>query len=133
MPKLKDCRVLIVEDEMFVALDHEATLRGVGCTGLATAATIRSALEKIRSWHPNIAILDLNLHGEHTFPVADALDDADVPFVIVSGHSRRILPARHEARPFLDKPSRPHVLVQALQEALDAGIADSARRGEMPE
>jgi CheY-like chemotaxis protein len=125
MSNLKDCRVLIVEDEMFVALDHEATLRGIGCTGVATAGTIKSALEKVHGWHPDIVILDLNLHGEQTFPVADALDDAHVPFVIVSGYSRRILPARHENRPFLDKPSRPHILVKALQDALDAQASSS--------
>ncbi|TXL82129.1 response regulator [Vineibacter terrae] len=119
MPNLEECRVLIVEDEILMAILHEDVLRDVGCRHLAVAASVDEAVDKVRAWQPHAAILDLNLQGEKSFPVADALDAAGVPFVIVSGHNRSILPAHHAGRPFLDKPYPPQLLLAALRQVLD--------------
>src|SRR5262245_2060901 len=104
MRQLSECRVLILEDEILLALDIEDILRSAGCPHVAPVGTVADALDFVAAWHPDVAILDLNVHGEKSFPVADALDDAGIPFVIVSGHSRTILPERHANRPFVGKP-----------------------------
>ncbi len=120
MRNLSDCCVLIVEDEILLAISQEGILRDAGCRCIALAASVADALEKVRTWQPDIAILDLNLHGEKSFPVADALEEAGVPYVVVSGHNRSILPARHADRPFLAKPCPPNLLLATLREMIDA-------------
>jgi DNA-binding NtrC family response regulator len=119
MRNLGECRVLIVEDEILLAMAHEGILREAGCGQLAVAASVSDALAKVRTWRPDVAILDLNLQGEKSFPVADVLEEAGVPFVIVSGHNPTILPARHADRPFLGKPCPPHLLLVTLRQMLD--------------
>lgn len=111
---LSGCRILIAEDEILLAMALEELLRDAGCEQFAIATRVDDALEKIRTWRPDVATLDLNLRGQQAFPVADALDDDGVPFVIVSAYSHSSIPARHSARPFVGKPFRPDLLVQTL-------------------
>jgi CheY-like chemotaxis protein len=128
MRKLQECRVLIVEDELLLAMDVEDTLRGAGCVHFAFAATVEDAIDKVHTWQPDVAILDLNLQGEKAFPVADLLDDAAVPFVIVTGHSRSILPSRHQSRPLLGKPCHPNLLLNTLEHMVSApGVLNQGR------
>ena len=121
MRSLEGRRILIVEDEVLLAMEVEDVLAEAGCTDIVVAGTVQAALERVRRWRPDGAVLDLNLHGEKSFPVADALDEAGVPFVIVSGHSRSIVPGRHAERPFVEKPSHPQQVVRTLEAALVAG------------
>lgn len=119
MPQLKECRVLILEDEILLAMDVEDLLREAGCVHLMWVATVADALESVGARRPDVAILDLNVNGEKSFPVADALNEAGVPFVIVSGHSRTIVPARHGKRPFLGKPYDRGELLRVVQHMVD--------------
>ena len=112
------CRILIVEDEILLTMALEALLHQEGYGQLAIVATVDDALEKVAAWAPDIAVLDLNLHGQKSFPVADALDERGVPFVIISGHSHGIVPDRHSARPFLSKPFEPNMLLQVIGQQL---------------
>lgn len=116
MPGLSGSRVLIVEDEVLLMMALEAMVREAGCEQLAFAARVEEALATVANWDPDVAILDLNLHGRKSFPVADALDDRGIPFVIVSGHSQDIVPDRHKQRPFVGKPfDSGHLLSQVQQ------------------
>jgi DNA-binding response OmpR family regulator len=114
MGSLAGRRVLVVEDEILLAMELEDVLAEAGCKDIATAGTVQAALEQVRRWRPDGVVLDLNLHGEKSFPVADALDEAGIPFIIVSGHSRAIVPRRHIERPFIEKPSDPRHVVRTL-------------------
>ena len=49
----------------------------------------------------------------------------DEPFIIVSGHSQHILPARFQDQPFLQKPYRMEALVRMVREMLEAADARS--------
>ena len=117
-----DCHILILEDEILLVLAMEATLHDAGCDNVTSVGTVASALEEVEQRHPDVAILDLNVNGEKSFPVADALDDAGIPFVIVSGHSRDIVPARHSARPVLAKPYDPAQLLGTLSHMVDGSL-----------
>ena len=121
-----ECRVLILEDEILIALDLEQKLRDAGYRHITNVATIADAMECIGTWQPDLAVVDLNVNGQKSFPVADALDTAGVPFVVVSGHNRHILPEHHAARPFLAKPYDPAVLLRTLQQLTEA--ADGRER-----
>ena len=108
-------------------LEHSASnesTRGVLALGTAEArseaATAEAAMQMVRESRWDIVILDLNLQGEKSFPVADALAEAGIPFMIVSGHNRSILPARHADRPFLAKPCPPRLLLATFRQMIEA-------------
>lgn len=99
-------RVLIVEDEAFIAMDIEQMLLELGCEVIATASTVDGALAHVRRGGIDGALLDSNLHGLSILPVAEELTAAAVPFILLTGYSRResdppLLPeARRVSKPF---------------------------------
>jgi DNA-binding response OmpR family regulator len=97
--------VLIVEDEALIALELESTLKDAGYEVVGPVATTSAALVSLAD-HRSLAgaVLDINLGDEDAFPVADALSDAHIPFLFLTGHSNAMLPARHEKRPVVRKP-----------------------------
>ena len=62
----------------------------------------------------DLAVLDINLHGEMVHPVADALAERGVPFVFATGYDHSGVPARHQDAPRWEKPFDPNALVRAL-------------------
>jgi DNA-binding NtrC family response regulator len=110
--------VLIVEDDPLLAMDVETLLSGAGYRIIGPAESCAHALSILRHEAPDVAVLDLNLCGEMAFAVFDTLEKAGRPFIIVSGHSRQIVPARHSRRPFLQKPCDANLLLRTLSAAL---------------
>lgn len=86
---LQGLRVLVVEDEALIAEDTAQILVGLGCTVLGPVATPEAALVLIgqEAARPDVALLDVNLAGRSSFPVADALAAQGVPVVFMSGYS----------------------------------------------
>jgi DNA-binding response OmpR family regulator len=116
--------VLLVEDDPLVAMDVERVLADAGYRVIGPAGSSADALSILRKAVPDLTILDVNLHGEMAFAVLDHLDEADQPFIILSGHSRQVVPARHARRPFLQKPCEEGLLLRAV----DAAIGDHRKR-----
>ena len=98
------CRVLIVEDEAIIAMDLEMMLQDEGCEVVATVASVKAALEQVTRQELDCAFLDINLGHEQVFPVADELARRGVPFALLSGHTKGVLPPEHLNRPSLPKP-----------------------------
>lgn len=97
-------RVLVVEDEMLVLLMIEDMLADLGCKSVSAAATIDKALALIQEQVFDAAMLDMNLNGDDSLKVADALATRGVPFVYCTGnngHGMRPDPAN---TPVLRKP-----------------------------
>jgi DNA-binding NtrC family response regulator len=103
---LQGLRVLVVEDETLVAMLLEDMLADHGCEVAATASRIGQALEYIAddSLAIEAAILDVNLAGEPSFPLAEALAERGVPFVFATGYGSGGLPEAWRDRPTLQKP-----------------------------
>jgi CheY-like chemotaxis protein len=80
--------VLLVEDELLVAMEMEEALRDLGCEVLGPAATVEEALRLAQSEAGRIdaAVLDINLAGRPSFPVADLLAGRGVPVVFATGY-----------------------------------------------
>ncbi|MEZ0497745.1 response regulator [Sphingomonas sp. IW22] len=96
-------RILIVEDEPLIAMMLEDFLDALGKEVAGTAETVASALDRVAAGGIDAAILDVNLRGgEKSWPVADALAAADIPFVLATGGDT--VAPDHSSRPVLAKP-----------------------------
>ncbi len=89
-----DRHVLIVEDDIFIALDLERVLDDAACGVVGPAASVELALAKISVTKLDAALLDVNLGQELVFPVADRLSAEGIPFIFVTGEPRTV-PERH--------------------------------------
>lgn len=109
--------LLIVEDEMILALDLSDIVEAFGCT-FVVAGRIGKALPLIETQVLDAAILDLNLAGEPVYPVADELSRRGIPYVIATGYGADgVLPA-YRSHPILAKPYSRREVEAALIQAL---------------
>lgn len=79
------CTVLVVEEEALLAMDLADLLERQGCSVFGPAASVAQARALIDQ-STDAAVLDLNLRDEPSVPVAQALSDRGVPFVVISGY-----------------------------------------------
>lgn len=115
---LQGKKVLLVEDEAIVAFAMEDLLVDLGCEVLGPALRIEDALQLAASAPMDAAILDVNLNGTRSYPVADELVRRRVPFVFATGYDREGLewPGPVE---LLAKPYRRNQVEAALNKLLD--------------
>ncbi len=106
--------LLVVEDEILVALALEDILQSAGYRVLGPARTLAEALEAANGASFDMALLDINLGGEKAFPVADLLAAQGRPFVFLSGASGADLPAHLADRPRLIKPFASDALLEII-------------------
>jgi CheY-like chemotaxis protein len=97
-------RILVVEDEMLVAMNIEDMLLDLGHEVAGIASRLGPALSLAGEANIDAAMLDVNLAGENSFPVADLLAARGIPFVFATGYGRQGLEERHRDRPLLQKP-----------------------------
>ncbi|SHI68917.1 CheY chemotaxis protein or a CheY-like REC (receiver) domain [Roseomonas rosea] len=108
-------RVLVVEDEFFIADDLAEALRGAGAEVIGPVPTRERALDMVAGTGMiDFAVLDINLGGEAGYAVAEALSERGVPFVIATGYARGALPPRFRDVPHWEKPLDADVLVSVL-------------------
>jgi CheY-like chemotaxis protein len=108
-------RVLVVEDEMIVAWLLEDMLAELGCLILGPAVRIDQAVSIVNAEPLDAAVLDVNLNGQNSYPVADALIARGVPFVFSTGYAGGRLREAYRRFPVLQKPYQSAELAQALQ------------------
>jgi DNA-binding response OmpR family regulator len=96
--------VLVVEDEMLVAMVLEDELADAGCEVVGPAFSVEHAMSLAASEPLDGAVLDINLAGEKVYPVADLLAARNVPFVYVTGFGQAGLREADQGRPMLQKP-----------------------------
>ena len=111
--------VLVIEDEPAIAFDVVLTLEDAGYAVVGPAETIPAALDELRARQPDAAILDLNLNGELSTPVAVALHAAGVPFVIVTASSPSLIEPEHRQAPVLFKPVPARALLSAVERLIE--------------
>ena len=110
-----DRRVLVVEDELMIAMLFESILNASSqCTVIGPFARVKLALEAARNEPLDAALLDIHLAGLPVFPVADVLAERGVPFAFITGYGKDVLPPVYRDRPLLQKPFRPEAVLATL-------------------
>ena len=97
-------RVLVVEDEVLVGMLLEDMLRELGCEVVGLSTNLPDALEQARSASFDFAVLDVNLKGLQSFPVADIIRGRGLPFLFATGYGGKIVASAHAGAPVLQKP-----------------------------
>jgi DNA-binding response OmpR family regulator len=97
-------RVLVVEDTLLVAEMIEDELQEIGCDVVGPVPRLAQALALAKTERLDGALLDVNLAGEYTFPVAEVLTERNVPFAFLTGYGDAGLPPAFRSIPRLTKP-----------------------------
>ena len=120
-------RVLIVEDEMLVALGLEDNLKSLGCVVLGPVSSLSQAMRVAETIAADAAILDVNLRGDYVYPAAAILADRGIPFMFCSGFSgSQPFPERFFGVPRVPKPYTSRMIAHALEDLLRPGSATDA-------
>lgn len=120
MVDLEGTKVLVVEDEYFIASDLVRALGAAGGEPVGPAASVEQAREFIEQHAVDAAILDLNLRGEMAYPLVTELSGRGLPFVIMSGYSPESLPEFLRNVPAVEKPVDYGRVVELLRDQLVA-------------
>jgi CheY-like chemotaxis protein len=115
---IEGARVLLVEDEAIIAMTAEDMLEELGCVTVATAANLQEAMSCAERDDFDVALLDINLNGQQSLPVAARLREAGRPFVFTTGYGAAGLGADFADAPLVTKPYQIGDLKAAIGQAL---------------
>jgi len=109
-------RVLIVEDEPLVAMDHASRLAEAGAEIVATCATARGAADCVRTNPIDVAVVDSVLADGNSEQLQDTLRRKHIPFVVVSAYPRSLVRV-YPGQEILQKPVNPNLLCGRVEAA----------------
>jgi len=115
-------RVLVVEDEVLVGMLLEDMLCDLDYEVAVISTNLVDALEQAASADFDLAVLDVNLNGQQSFPVADVIRRRGLPFLFATGYGTSVLVSPHAGVPVVQKPFGREELRRALAK-LTAGFA----------
>lgn len=109
--------ILVVEDEPLIAMMLEDLLDTLGHRVAGNVDSVEDALGHVEAGGFDLVVLDVNLRGgEECWPVADALADRGIAFLLASGGGAELPPVRHRQAPILSKPFTMADLERAISE-----------------
>jgi CheY-like chemotaxis protein len=97
-------RILVLEDNYLLADALCDLVRDCGCEVAGAVGHVESALEFVQQRDIDGAVVDINLHGDPSFPVCDELQRRKVPFFFLSGYGSWVLPDAFRGSRLLSKP-----------------------------
>jgi DNA-binding NtrC family response regulator len=115
--KPSDVRVLIVEDEMLIALGLIDMVEALGASPVS-ASRLAKALALVADETFDAAIVDMNLANEPADAILDALSVCGIPFVITTGYGTEAIAEKYRGAPRLAKPYMPEHVEAALLSVL---------------
>jgi DNA-binding response OmpR family regulator len=115
MRLLKHKRILLIEDESLILLHLTELVSEYGYQIAATAGNLSDGLAKARVVNCDLALLDVDLHGEKCFSIAKTLLSRGVPFAFVTGYDDSVIPKRFARVPTIHKPLTEGELKRTLQ------------------
>lgn len=111
-------RILLVEDEYLIAADIKAALLGADASVVGPAGRLDDGLSLLSGEALDGAVLDVNLGGQSSYAIADALRARDVPFVLVTGYDAWSIPEGYRDAPRLAKPFAMRRVVETLTDLI---------------
>lgn len=108
-------RILVVEDEAMIAMLVEDMLCDLGCVPVGPAYDIEQAIRLVQSARFDAAILDVNLAGRQTNPVAKVLHDRGTPFLFATGYGPAGIDSQFSKHLVLTKPFQQSELERTLK------------------
>ena len=108
-------RVLVVEDESLLAETLCDLMKGAGCEPVGPAATVAAALRLVDQASIDVAVLDIQLVREMSFPVAYALRRRGIPLLFLTSYQQRNLPQDLRDAILVEKPFNVHMLVEIVR------------------
>lgn len=108
--------VLVVEDEVLIAADLEAILIEHGLRVSGPCVSLDEALVALQAAAPDLALLDLDLGGVSSLPLARELRRRDIPFAFLTGsHVNEAAAREFTDKIILAKPFEPKILLSAIE------------------
>ena len=132
---LESRRILVVEDDYMIAQDVVEQLEGEGASVIGPAPSVAMSLRLIEKAGVDAAVLDVNLGQENSFPVAQMLQDRDIPFLFSTGYNSADIPSEWQHVTVAMKPFRIADVLKLLasDEALPPrSPADRKANGDNP-
>ncbi|XAZ26301.1 response regulator (plasmid) [Sinorhizobium sp. B11] len=120
-----ETRVLLVEDDLLLAMDMEDFLVDQGFQVVGPFGRLAQALQALSGQPVDLAIVDLNLAGELSFPLIDTLRRRETPIIVCSGYAE--LPeirSKLADLPLIAKPWSPQALTKRIDEVLNTRMAE---------
>ena len=108
-------RILIVEDEILIAMLLEDIVTDLGHHPVGPVMRLQPALAAAERGDFDFAILDINLAGRKSFPVADCLLRRGIPFIFASGYGRAGLTEDYARIPVVQKPYDPGQIARMIE------------------
>ncbi|MEJ0018498.1 MAG: response regulator [Acetobacteraceae bacterium] len=119
--ELAGLRVLVVEDELAIAMMVEMALEDQDCIIVGPYGSLDEALHAARTETMDVALLDINLAGEMVFPAVEVLAERGVPFLLLSGYGDARLPPDRRDWPVCAKPFKLDDLFARLARVVRGG------------
>ena len=119
--RVRAARLIVIEDSFPVADGLKFMLQSMDCDVVGMAGNVRTALDLVASAAFDLALLDIDLRGEHVTPVAEAIRQQRKPIIFLSGYGEAdMLPAHLRTLPRLEKPVDAAELLDLMQRVLDS-------------
>ena len=112
-------RVLIVEDEMLIAMMLQDMIADAGLEVEGVANSLNAGIDLANRADFDLAILDVNLNGEEVYPVAEILQRRGIPFIFSSGYGAGGIRSEFGGVPQVIKPYQHNMLMAAVKAALE--------------
>lgn len=119
-PSIAGKRFLVLDDEFLIALDIQQVLESAGAARVACTGNATDALKAVNAAQPfDVAVLDFRLTGRtSSLDVADALIEAGIPFVFITGMLGDQQLKKYPNAPVVEKPYDAQLLIDAIGRAL---------------
>jgi DNA-binding response OmpR family regulator len=111
-------RVLVVENEMLLALALASLLEDIGCEAVGPVGQVATALPIVKKEPLDAVLLDVRLGDETVEPIATILARRGIPFALVTGWPRDQIPIALRDRPYVRKPFSDHEIKMVVRELL---------------
>lgn len=112
---LAGLRVLVVEDDYFIAIALCSALRDAGAVVIGPARDLQTGLAAIRQEDIDCGVLDINLRGELAFQLATELRARNIPAIFATGYDSSMIPAELADAVRLEKPVDLDALCRAVE------------------